>query len=98
MLLNRYKDVDFVFNLAWNNGIELINKAIEKRNEQRDWEMWISVYPNMDKKTFISFEKFRKKGRELPQNNLTTAEIIEKAEEIRKIHQGIHEGIVKNSG
>jgi hypothetical protein len=93
LLLNRYKDIDYVFNLAWNNGIELINKAIGKRNEQRDWEMWLSVYPNMDKKTFVSFEKFQQKGRELPQNNFTTAEIIEKAEEIRKIHQGIHEGV-----
>lgn len=97
MLLERYSCIDFVLNLYWEDGINLINKAIEKRNEQRDWEMWISVYPDMDKKTFVPFEKFRGKKQTpgKPKKELTKAEIIAQAEEIRKLHQGTHEGVAK---
>lgn len=87
-----------MYNLNWIDGIELINKALEKRNEQRDWDMWISIYPNMDKNTFIPFEKFRA-TKQIQQNKnitLTNDEIIAKAEELRKIHQGIHEGVKKD--
>jgi hypothetical protein len=81
--------------MFWIDGIKLINKAIEKRSEQREWDMWISVYPDMDKKTFISFEKFKNKiyAPKQTQNVLTKNEIIEKSEEIRKLHQGKHEGV-----
>ena len=98
MLLSRYNNIDFVYNLSWIDGIELINKAIEKRNEQKDWDMWLTLYPNMDKKTFISFDKFRGKKQVKVINNtkLTKEEIIEKAEELRKLHQGKHEGVVSN--
>ena len=60
--------------------------------------MWLTLYPNMDKKTFISFDKFRGKKQVKVINNtkLTKEEIIEKAEELRKLHQGKHEGVVSN--
>lgn len=95
MLLTRYNNIEFVNNLSWQDGIKLINKALEKQTEQRDWDMWISIYPNMDKKSFIPFEKFRGKKQNLikKENNLTKNEIIERAEEIRKLHQGKHEGV-----
>jgi hypothetical protein len=77
--------------MYWEDGITLINKAIEKRNEEKDWEMWIAIYPNMDKKTFISFDKFRgKKEVATPskqKKNLTDKEIIAKAERLSKNHK-----------
>ena len=84
--------------LYWQDGIKLINKAIEKKQEKRDWELYCTVYPSMDKKTFIPFEKFRGK-KQMPgklKKELTKEEIIAQAEEIRKLHQGKHEGVVKN--
>jgi ribosomal protein L44E len=61
--------------------------------------MWLSVFPNMDKKSFISYEKFRGNSTKAISNNnskkLSKIEIIDKCEEIRKIHQGKHLGIKK---
>lgn len=81
--------------MSWIDGINLINKAAEKRSEQKEWEMWISIYPNMDKNTFVPFEKFRSKAQPQKQNNLTSQEILEKADELMRYHQGKHEGVVK---
>lgn len=95
--MTRYSSFDFVVNLDWRDGLNLINKAIEKRKEEREWDMWISLYPKMDKKSFIPFEKFcgKKKHIKIHKKELTKQEIIEQAEEIRKLHQGKHEGVVR---
>ena len=97
MLLGRYADTNFVLFLYWQDGIKLINKAIEKKQEKLDWELYCTVYPDMDKKTFVPFEKFRSK-KQIPgkqKKELTKEEIIAQAEEIRKLHQGTHEGVVR---
>jgi hypothetical protein len=94
--LTRYSNIDYINRLDWIDGIELINKAILKQRERQEWEMWLTLYPNMDKKNFIPFEKFKSKQRTgKPKKILSNNEIIEKAEEIRKLHQGKHEGVVK---
>ena len=98
MLLERYADTDCIFDLRWDDGIRLINKAIEKNQEKRDWNLYCTVYPSMDKKTFIPFNKFRGKKHApvTAKKELTKEQIIEQAEEIRKLHQGIHEGVAKS--
>lgn len=97
MLLHRYSSIDYVNNLFWQDAINLINKALEKTAEQKDWDMWISIFPDMDKKTFVSFDEFRSKKKSRVTNTaatkLTKNEILEKAEELRKLHQGKHEGV-----
>jgi len=97
LLLSRYQNIDFVYNLPWQDGIKLINKAIEKTVEHKDWEVWLSVYPNMTEETFVPFGKFKERKPEKPKKPKQTAEeMIAKAEELRKIHQGIHEGVNNN--
>jgi hypothetical protein len=95
LLLTRYSNIDFVYGLSWTDGILLINKAIEKRKEEKDWDMWVAVYPHMDKKSFISFEKFRGKKKianVAPSKNMSKDEIMKKAEEIKMLHKGNHKG------
>lgn len=58
----------------------------------------MSLYPSMDKKSYISFEKFVKDitiAENISVEKVTNDEILEKTEEIKKIHQGKHEGIVR---
>lgn len=84
--------------MDWRDGVELINKAFEKRIEQREWDAWVSLYPSFDKTNFIPFERFKSEIK--PQNEqkiISTEEIIFNSEEIKKIHQGTHEGVVKES-
>ena len=85
-------------NLCWIDGIELINEAMKKIQEQKDWEMWLTLYPNMTKENFIPFEKFRNKtiDEKETKKELTSAEIIERAESKRKLHQGTHKGVVRD--
>jgi hypothetical protein len=42
----------------------------------------------MEKNNFVSFEKFREKGKKQTiENKISDKEILEKAEEVRKLHQ-----------
>jgi hypothetical protein len=89
--------------MSWVDGVNLINKATEKEIEQKEWEMWISKYPAMNKENFIPFDKFRSKpiqknNSEKQQNKKTKTakELIEEAENRKLIHQGKHKGIVKD--
>ena len=43
-------------------GLKYIKKAIEKEQEKSLWEMWLMMFPNMDRKNFISFEEFKEKA------------------------------------
>lgn len=84
--------------LDFEDGINLTNEAIKKQQEQKDWELYLSIYPNMDKNTFIPFEKFRSKNissKKTEKVELTSKELIEKAESIKKLAQGKHEGVTK---
>ena len=99
MLLSRYNSLDYVFNLFWFEGLAIIQKAIEKTVEQKDWEMWLVMYPTFSKETFIPFDKFRtQKTKKSTKKELTNQEIIEQAESTRLLHQGKHKGIVRGGG
>ncbi len=76
--------------LDWEEGVDLILKIYEKNYEQREWEMWISLYPTMDDKTFVSFSDFKSKLR--PSINTikkpeSKEEIISKSEAIKNLHK-----------
>lgn len=47
MLLNRYHDIDFVFRLDIEDGIALINKAIEREQDERLFRQWVVQLPVM---------------------------------------------------
>ncbi len=34
--------------------------ALELENEQKQWDMWLRLYPFFDEKNFMSFEEFKK--------------------------------------
>ena len=97
LLLHRYHNIDYVMNLSWIDGIELINEAMEQKQDKRDWEVWLSIYPTMTKENFIPFEKFKSKNisKDDVKKELTSKEIIERAESKRLLHQGKHKGVVK---
>lgn len=83
--------------MDWDDGINLINKAIEKNREEKEWDMWVQLYPHMNKENFISFEKFRTKNVKeyVNKKQMTDKEILEQMEELRMIHQGNHPGIAR---
>jgi len=74
-------------NLEMVEFLKLIRKALEKREEERLWDMWVSVYPNMDKKNFITFSEFYEKQRtqKIVNTQKTKEELLSEVEEIRKM-------------
>jgi len=38
--------------------VRLINKSLEKREERKAWEMWLTLYPKMTKENFMPFSEF----------------------------------------
>jgi hypothetical protein len=81
-LLLRYPNYDYIMNLEINEGILIINKAIEKRTEDRHFSMWTSLLPFMTEDTYISFEDYRVKLTGGNISRISREEALAKAEEI----------------
>lgn len=82
LLLFRYSNMEYILNLDIIEGILLINKAFEKREERKAWDMWLTLYPNMNEEKFMPFSEFHDL---LTGKNLSTKskeEIIAECEEI----------------
>lgn len=62
---------------------ELIDVIFEKKQEERAWDMWISVYPQMNKDNFVKFSEFYKKQTN-PVTTQSAEDILREAEEIQK--------------
>jgi hypothetical protein len=60
-------------------------KALEKREDQKIWEIWLARIPNMDAKNHISFEQFKRKimRPKTTQPTITVEEQIKEAERIK---------------
>lgn len=66
-------------------GLRQIAHEIEKEIEQKYWEKWLALYPDMRKDTFISFAEFKemhKPQKELDRND--KVRIDKMVEDIRK--------------
>lgn len=88
LLLFRYTNIDYILNLDISEGIELINKAIEKRQEEKHFTMWTSQLPFMSTENYISFEDYCDK---LTGKNIVTKskeEILREVEEIEQKSKG----------
>lgn len=64
----RYGDLTYFNSLPLKLGNKMVAKILEDKNNElekqiidKEWDMWISLYPNMNKNTFVSFSDFRGK-------------------------------------
>ena len=74
-------------NLEYMQGLELCVEATKQKDDDRLFSMWVSLYPNMDKKSFVSFQDFKKKSTEpaTKKQVKTKEELIADAERIIRI-------------
>jgi hypothetical protein len=73
-----------VLSLPFLEGMEVIFEGLKKSIEDRDFMLYVAVYPYMDSKSFVDFDKFRKMlrgGEENPDPN----RLIESAERIKAL-------------
>jgi len=62
--------------------VRLINKSLEKQEERKAWEMWLTLYPNMNKKNFMPFSEFFNMQKQTISKR-PKEDILEEAERIR---------------
>lgn len=78
--------MSYILDLDTEMFIDLVGKAIEKNFEDRVWDRWLAELPQMDKKTFISFDDYKDK---LLKPNATSGksdeDILRDAESILKM-------------
>lgn len=87
-LLFHYPNLEHILNFEINEGILFINKALEKRVENRHFQMWVAIFPYMDKDSYISFDDYTNKltGKNIVKKS--KEEILKEAEEIeRKLYE-----------
>lgn len=51
-------------------------EAYESKYEERAWDIYVSIYPNMNKETFIPFEEFYKPSTEVKVENKSEDKIL----------------------
>ncbi|WP_106531913.1 hypothetical protein [Planomicrobium soli] len=71
-------------NLPFSIASGLYVKAMEKYQDEKLWEMWLSVYPQMDKDSFVSFEQFKLNARKQKHTKRSEEEIIKDSNNILK--------------
>jgi len=71
-------------NLPLKFGINMIIHLKQEKEENKAFQMWLMKYINMDKKTFMSFERFYQKRSKLKKKRKSKKEILDKVYKIRQ--------------
>lgn len=83
MLLTRYGDIEPVLRLPVIDGLDQCDLAREKAVEKKHWDMWLSKFPYMTKKNFMTFEQFYKKPVKTQASRKSAHEILENVQKIK---------------
>lgn len=75
--------MSFVMSLPIDDFVQLIAKAIEKQEESKAWDMWLTKYPNMTKDTYVPFKQFFQTQKQ-PISKRPKEDILKEAERIRE--------------
>jgi hypothetical protein len=57
-ILSKSFDINHIMTMPFDFVIRAIKHAVERQNEQRSWEQWLTVYPHMTKENFVPFNEF----------------------------------------
>jgi predicted metal-dependent hydrolase len=89
LLLSRYNSIEYVMDLPIIKGLELIQKAFDKREEEKAWQMWLMRFQHMTQKNFVPFSQFMKKAIRpiVEESSEPTEDLIAMAEKIKAADQ-----------
>lgn len=77
MLLHSYYNFDYILSLRLRNITRLLVKAKLKEDEDFARKMYISLYPNMTKESYVPFEEFYKRKEKKKKKKQTQEEILQ---------------------
>lgn len=76
--------MDYILNQDYMTGIQLIYKAQERRHEERQWQLYCSIYPFFTDNTFMTFSEFCKKQKPQKKVRKSKKQIVDEVGEMRK--------------
>jgi len=76
--------MDYILKMPYPQAFKLINKAREQNRHDMLFKMYITLYPNFNKKTYMTFEEYEDKcnGISAEMDNRTKEEIMNEIMEI----------------
>ena len=76
--MQRYSNIEFLYNLEFEIAIDLIIKAYEETEKEKLFKLYVNIYPYMTEENFMSFEEYYSEClRNSNQSKKTAQEIIE---------------------
>jgi len=60
VIVKYYGPIDNILRFGLKRAIKFINEALKKKQEEEHWQLYVSVYPHFDSKSFMNFTNFRK--------------------------------------
>lgn len=68
--------------MSIKNITKLLLKAKGKENERDAWQLYVSIYPNFNEDTFVTFEEFMKPNKATQEEEKSEEEILKEVKEI----------------
>lgn len=65
-------------------GVNMIFHLKQEKEENKAFQMWLMRYINMDKKSFVPFERFYQRRSKLKKKRKSKKEILDKVYKIRQ--------------
>lgn len=93
MLLHSSYGITSNTKISLENITKLINEAYEERLDNRAWQVWANLYPNMGNENFISFTEFKKKF--YKRGNYTKKSFSDIEKEMNKVIQAYERQVKK---
>lgn len=69
MILHRYSNIDYVIEMEWYDGVELVMKAAEKESEDRLFLMFVHDLSGM------TFDEYKNKAFKKPHKKMNDMEL-----------------------
>lgn len=86
-ITSKHFDVKHILQMPVPFIMESIKNAVEKQNEQRVWEQWLTIYPHMTKENFVKYEEFYEQSRQ-EVDHRSTHDLLTEFEEIAALMKG----------
>jgi len=76
MLFEKYGGLEILNTIRAVNTFDFYIKILEKQRIGKKWDLYLTIYPNFSKDTFVTFEEYSKP----PESEKTEEEILEDVE------------------
>lgn len=60
LIIEKYNSLDNILKFGLIGAIDCIKEAWKAKNNDKIWELYVSLYPNFTSKNYMNFDKFKR--------------------------------------